>query len=207
MESFLEYRGTLSTPAIDRWGIPNPFVIGLMPYLTPHGVGLADLSFNADAKTLAEMYLNISLRKFNGAIKVFPEKLEISLLNPNWDIAPTLVPLFDSLRSVFQYVGGQTIGAQEITVALHVTHGDVDVDSRMKSLVNTAALGPAKSYGFAAYRDDGYISLERSVRHNAASFIRINRRYIPSLNFAEMAKLLYGDEIAVLGLIGIEGIA
>ncbi len=71
------------------------------------------------------------------------------------------------------------------------------------SLVNREALGEYLFYGVSLYRSDGALVVDKSLRHEGAAFVRLQRRFAGDVPFAEITTHLYQDEVAALRLLGI----
>jgi hypothetical protein len=205
-ESFLEHRQTFSTPWIDRWTITNPFIGVLYSLLRYQGVELTDFGFNKDAANIGETYLNLSVRKLNAAIRVGLETVTYMAANPDWSMAPQLVELFDSIASTLSKFIEQTPSSQQLTLALHVTGGEIDLRQMTSKLVNRELLGDAEFFGISLHQKNGSIVIDRSLRYERAAFIRIQRTFPGAMSFAEIAPQIYDEEVKTLSVIGITGI-
>ncbi len=205
-ESSLEHRQNYATPWIDRWAIPNPFIHVLYPTLHHFGVALSDIGFNKDATNIDEAYLNITVRRLNAAIRVGLESVTYLALNADWNTAPDLVEIYDTVSAKIQDFLQQSPESQIFTLALHVFPGEVNFKEKTAQLVHVDLIGDAGFYGISAYREDGYTMIDKSLRHEGAAFIRLQRRFSGNVKFAEMAPIIYQEEMKALGFIGISGI-
>jgi hypothetical protein len=206
VESFLEYKAFLQEPAIGAWVLPNPFVVALLPIVRLHGSDLTDFGFSTDAKSVGEHYLQVKIRTLGVVLKIFVGYVEVAVTNPDWSMAPKLVPLLDEISGAVQRVAGTSITNHQFTLAFHITHGSTDAELRIRNLVNQELLGPASSYGISVNNADGFFAIEKSVRYEEASFIRVNKKLAGAKTFSEVASHLYEEEVRVLSLIGVEGV-
>jgi hypothetical protein len=209
-ESFLELRQSFSTAWIEKWTIANPFIGLLHPMLRKSGAELSDFGFNKEAANVGETYLNVALKKLNSAVRVGLDQITFVTLNPDWDMAPQLVEVFDGVSSAIQKFVTQVPDSQSLTLSFHVTAGDLDFRKKTSQLVNRELLGDAGDadfYGVSIYHGDyGSTVIDKSLRYERAAFIRMQRRFAGDLSFAEIAPILYEEEVKTLGLIGISGI-
>lgn len=205
-ESFLEHRQNYANPWIDRWVIPNPFIDPLFSLLRNFGVALTDISFNKDATNIDETYLNIAVRNFDAAIRVGLDSVTYLARNPDWSMAPDLVKIFDATSAKVQGFVQQSPISQTLTLSIHVLPGKVNLEQQTRNLVQSDRIGSAHFYGISAYREDGYVVIDKSNRHDGAAFIRLQRKFPGNMKFAEIAPIIYDEEIRSLELIGISGI-
>lgn len=205
-ESFLEHRQTFSSTWIDRWTVSNPFIGVLYSLLRYRGVELSDFGFNKDAANVGETYLNLSLRKLNAAIRVGLETVTYIVANPDWSMAPQLVELFDTVSATLSKFVEQVPASQQFTLAFHVTGGAIDLRQMTSKLVNKELLGDAEFFGISLHQKEGSIVVDKSLRYEKAAFIRIQRTFPGTASFAEIAPLIYEEEVKTLSLIGITGI-
>ena len=205
-ESYVEHRQTFASPWISQWTIPNPFIELLLPVLRGYGVELTDVAFNKEAKNVGETYLNIGIRKLNAAIKIGLDHLTFVAANPDWSMAPQFVELFDGISSrVWRHVAAPP-ASQQITLALHVSLGDASPQEVTSRLINRDVLGDAGFYGISVHRDDCSLVIDKSLRYDAAAFIRVQRTFSGPTAFSDIALQLYDDEKRALELLGIMGI-
>jgi hypothetical protein len=202
-ESFLEYRQVFADPWVDRWITPNPFVVALISLLRPIGVGLSDFSFNKDGANVGETYLNISIANLNAAIRIGLDTVTFTVVNPYWEIAPKLVPVFDQVSESIRAIVGSPATSQQATLAFHVTPGMLDFAKVTTSFLNTAVMGESQFCGISLYRRDEELIIDKSRRHEGAAFVRLQRRFGGDVPFADVASQLYQDEVSALLLLGI----
>jgi hypothetical protein len=205
-ESFLEHRLTFSSPWIDRWLIPNPFVGILFPSLRDSGVELTDFSFNKDASNVGETYLHIAIRKLNAAVKVGLDSVTFMAGNPDWEMAPALVEVFDSISTKISHFLDAKPVSQQMTLAFHVTPGTVDLHGRTANLVNVDVLGNAVFYGISLHQELSSVVIDKSLRYVGAAFVGLQRTFDGGMTFSEIAPLIYEDEVKALNLLGISGV-
>lgn len=205
-ESFIEHRQDYATPWIDQWAFQNPFIHLLYPTLRHFGVALSDIGFNKEAANIDEVYLNISIRRLNATIRVGVGSVTFLAYNPDWNVAPDLVEIFDMVSAKIQGFVQQSPESQMFTLALHVMPGTFSLKEKTAQLVRPDVLGDADFYGISAYREDGYTLIDKSVRHEGAAFIRLQKKFPGNMKFAEIAPIIYQDEMNALQLIGISGI-
>jgi hypothetical protein len=93
-----------------------------------------------------------------------------------------------------------------LTLAFHVTVGDLDPHQKTSLLVNQSLIGEADFCGTSMYRDNGSTVIDKSLRYDRAAFIRIQRKFGGTLSFAEIAPIIHDEEGRTLNLIGITGI-
>lgn len=200
-EAFFEHRQSFADPWIERW--PNPFVAELVPPLRAAGVELTDFSMNKDAANIGELYLNISIRRLNAAVRIGLDTLTFIAANPNWEIAPQLVAIFDRISSQVRNVVGISPKSQEATLAFHVSPGTLDFGKITASLVNGNVVGECLFCGVSLYKSDGALVIDKSLRYEGAAFVRLQRRFAGDALLSDVAAQLYQDEVAALRLLGI----
>lgn len=205
-ESFLEHRQVFDKAWVERWTVPNPFIGAIFPLLQGSGVELADITFNKDAANVGDNYVNFAVTKLNAAIRVGLDHLTFLVGNPDWSMAPQLVELFDAVSERFKGFIGSSPATQKLTLAFHVTAGDMSLREKTSHLVNGGRLGEADFFGISLYRENYSVVIDKSMRHDKAAYIRIQRTFDGQLTFAEIAPQLYEDEANVLALLDITGI-
>src|SRR5258708_11718607 len=94
--------------------------------LRADGVELTDFWFNKDAANFGETYLNVSVRKLNAAIRVGLDSAIFIAANPDWEMAPQLVQVFERASALIRGVLEVGPRIQESTLSLHVTPGTQD---------------------------------------------------------------------------------
>ena len=167
------------------------------------GVELKDCSFNNSAANVGETYLNISIRKFNAAVRIGLDTVTFIAAHPYWAMTPQLVPVFDQLSDKIRRVVGSSPKFQEATIAFHITPGPVDFREITASFVNKEIAGDCLFHGISLHRTDGVLIIDKSLIHEGAAFIRLQRRFPGDTAFAEIAKRLYDDQVGALRLLGI----
>jgi hypothetical protein len=192
---------------VDRWVLPNPFISPVLSVLRPSGVELSDLSLNKDATNLGETYLNVTIRRHNAAARVGLDAVTFIVANPDWEMAPELVPLFDQIAAAICEIVRAKPVSQKATLALHITAGPIDFKVKTARLVNGDLPGDALFCGVSLHRADGALIIDKSLKYPNAAFVRIERTHRGDAVFSDVATTLYDDEIAALGLLGIEGIS
>lgn len=205
-ESFLEHRHTFATPWVDLWKIANPFIGVLFPIVRKWGVALTDFSFNKDATNVGEAYMNVAVRNLNAALRVGLDNVTYIAANPDWTMAPQLVELFDAIASSVGKFVEQAPITQQLTLAFHVTAGDIDLQTASTQLVNRELLGEAEFFGISLHQKNGSIVIDKSLRYENAAFIRLQRNFPGLTTFAEIVPQIYEEEVKTLSLIGITGV-
>ena len=205
-ESFLEHRQTFAAPWVDRWTIANPFIGVLYPALRSWGVELTDFSFNKEATNVGETYMNVAVRRLNAAIRVGLDNVTYFAANPDWSMAPKLVEVFDSVSSRVGKFVEQVPATQQLTLAFHVTAGEIDLKKASASLIQKELLGDAEFFGISLHQKSGSIVIDKSLRYENAAFVRLQRTFPGGMTFAEIAPQVYEEEVKTLSLVGITGV-
>jgi len=205
-ESLLEHRQTFAAPWVDRWTIANPFIGALYPVLRNWGIELTDFSFNKEATNVGESYMNVAVRKLNAAVRVGLDNVTYIAANPDWSMAPQLVEVFDSVASRVGKFIEQAPATQQLTLAFHVTAGEIDLKKTSANLVNHELLGDAEFFGISLHQKGGSIVIDKSLRYENAAFVRLQRTFPGVMRFAEIAPQVYEEEVKALSLIGITGV-
>jgi hypothetical protein len=203
-ESALEHVIEFANHWVDKWTIPNPFVSPFYDGLQKWNVTLADFAFAADTKNASETALIISVSKLRSTIVVGLNKLIFRTANPDWDMAPNLVELFDTSLSILQSTIEVPIKGQECTIVFHVTPGDLDLATKTAALVSKDRIVEAEFYGVSAYSELTSMAMERSLKYQRGLFFRLTRKFDSSSRFADIALALYHDEVAALSMLDIK---
>jgi hypothetical protein len=203
-ESALEHVVQFSSPWVDRWSIPNPFVSLFFEGLRAWDVTLADFAFRQDAKNVSETALNITIQKVRSTITVGLDKLTLYTVNPDWGMAPELVRLFESSVELFRNFVKSSIKSQECTIVFHVTPGSSNLADKTAGLINVERVGRAEFYGLSKYGPQSSLLLERSLKYDGGVFMRLTRKFDSAAKFADVALAMYADEVAALDLIDIK---
>jgi hypothetical protein len=202
-ESFLEHRQSFTSPWIDRWTVPNPFVSALHQLLKELGVEMADFSFNKEASSLGDVFLNIALRKLDAAVKIGLDFVTFSAANPDWAEASRLISTFEQVARVVCGMVEATPASQQSTLALHVRSDTVDVAAATAALVRKDMVGEAAFYGVSLHRSAGTVIIDKSVKYERAAFVRLQRRFVGEDLFPYIAAKLYEDEVFAFRLLGL----
>lgn len=206
VESALELQQFFAKGWLDRWILPNPFVTALFPLLQKVGVELADFAGNKDANNLGETWLNISVRNLNASIRIGLGQVTFSVANPAWEQVPKLLPIIDEVARSIRDIAGDLPSWQQLTLAFHVTPGEVDFRTATSALVNPSAVGEWLFYGVGLYGADNSLVIDKSLRHEGAAFVRLQRKYAGNAALADIAARLFEDEVGALRLLGISAI-
>jgi hypothetical protein len=203
-ESGMEHVVQFSSHWVDRWSIPNPFVSVFFEGLRPWEVTLADFAFRADTKNVSETALIVTVQKLRTTIVVGLDHVTFRTNNPDWDMAPELVKLFDASLELFQFYVKSAIKSQECTIVFHVTPGSSSLAASTANLVNARRIGNAEFYGLSKYTPEASLSLDRSLKYDGGVFFRLTRKFDSAVKFADVALAMYADEVAALGLIDVK---
>jgi hypothetical protein len=206
-ESLFEHKQVFASPWLDQWVIPNPFISVLFETLRRDGVGLADFSFNKEPANFAETYLNVSIRKLNAAVRIGLDAVTYIAANPDWEMVPQLLEIFERVSERIRGVVGGHVESQEATLAFHVTPGPGDFQKSTASLLNPDIAGKALFSGISLHRSDGVLIIDKSLRYDRAAFVRLQCRFPAETQFSEVASRLHEDEISALRLLGVTGVA
>lgn len=166
---------------------------------------MVDFSFNREATSVGDTFLNVAIRRLNAAAKIGLDSVTFSAANPDWGDAPRLVSLFDSVASTVCETVQAAPAFQETTLVLHITSDTVDFRTATASLVNRGTLGEAAFYGITRHRADGSLMIDKSVRYEGGVFVRIQRKSLGEDSFAKIASRIYEDEVSALALLGLTG--
>jgi hypothetical protein len=140
-ESFLEHRQVFAESWVEKWVVPNPFVPVLFATLRMVNVELADFSFNKDAANIGEIYLNISIRKLNAAVRIGLDTVTFIVSNPDWSLAPQLSSVFEAVSERIREILQLKPKSQETTLAFRVTPGTTDFKATTALLLNKNLAG------------------------------------------------------------------
>lgn len=202
-ESFFEHRQSFAKPWVDKWTLPNPFLSALISPLKEIGAELADYTFNKDAVSVGDTYLNIAIRRWNAAVKIGLDSATFSIVNPSWVLTPEMIPPFDRVSDTIREVTGAPPIRQETTLALHLTPGAADFGKISALFVNRPFVGDGLFYGISIHREDTALIIDKSLRYEGAAFIRLQRRFDGDMRFVEIAEHIQEDEITAFGLLGV----
>ena len=202
-ESYFEYKASLSFPMFKAWTPPNALIEGLFPALKKWKVGLSDISWNRNSGSLQDLQLTFNVTDLRAIIKIGLDSLSCVAVNPDWSEAASLVELFSNALEVVCKVGKTDVSVHENSLAMHVRGGDKTLDAITAGFVNEKALGPAQMYGVSIYQQDFSLVLDKSARYENAVFVRIYRKLAVGIDFVQVAKTLYEDEVKALALLGL----
>ncbi|HEY0263630.1 MAG TPA: hypothetical protein VGC07_03820 [Granulicella sp.] len=199
--SFVEYNGYLSRPPLEKWIIPNPFLLAIYPVAARYGSTPKDFSFNGDAKSVGETYLHVGVKSLQIALRIHTERVEIHLANPDWSEVETKIPFCADIRSTVLSVAESELREQEITLGMHLKVDLAKFKTRMRELVSSNLIGEADFYGFNTHSSNKSFVIEKSQRTDSDVFIRITRKHTGNVGFGEMAEILFNDEQSYLQLL------
>lgn len=191
---------------MDIWTIPNPFISPLFAALRTVNVELTDFSFNKDAANVGEVYLNISIRKLSAAVRIGLDSITFIVANPDWEMAPQLVSVFEAVSERIREVRRIKPRLQETTLGFHVTPEGTDFRAATALLVNESLVGDSLFCGVSIHRGDSALIIDKSLRYEGAAFVRLQRRFPGDATFSDVASRIYDDEVAALRLLGITGV-
>jgi len=115
-----------------------------------------------------------------------------------------LSDLFERVSARVQKVIGAHANAQEATLALHVISAEVDFGASTVPLVTPSLSAQANFCGISIYRDDGILTIDKSVKYDRAAFVRLHYRFSGDTSFKEIAGAIYDREVAALRLLGLK---
>jgi hypothetical protein len=203
-EAYFEYRADFSEPMFSAWSLPNEIVKGIFPFLQSYGVGLQDIEWSKDPKSFKELQVTFKVLKLNAVVHVGIDSTTFVAINPDWTEAAALIELFEKLRGRILEIGHTGIERQETALAMHVKPSETPFPELMKQLVNQKILGTAEMYGVSTYNGDSSMVIDKSLRYENSVFIRLHRKFPPSVTVKEIATALYEDEMRALGLLGLQ---
>lgn len=186
------------------WALPNPLVEALYPILKGYGFGLQDIEWARDPKSYQELQVTFRVLKLNAVINVGVDAVSFAAFNPDWNDAPNLAELFQTVRDRILQLAKVSAAAQEIALAMHVQQGDTPFPKIMRNLVNADTLGEAETYGVSTYSSDYSMVIDKSARYDNSVFVRLHRRFSGSATVKDIAAAVYADENRALGLLGLE---
>ncbi len=206
MESALEHRIQFQGHWVDKWIIPNPFIPLLFSALSSTEVALEDFAFRQDAKNVAETALVVTVDKLNTTINLGVDRITFRINNPDWEMAPQIVELFDKIVEAVTSFVSAPIKSQEITLVFHVSPGNLDFGKKTAELVNSRRLGAADFYGISVASAERSLLIEASKKIVGGAFYRLTRTFRHDERFAEIALALHADEVSALRLLDVEGV-
>jgi hypothetical protein len=204
VESYFEYNAKVSNPMFAAWTLPNALVAALFPILKAWDVEPGDISWNKESASFQDLQVTFNVSRLRAIIKVGIESIVCIGVNPDWSEAPALVDLFQVAIGAVCKTGHTEIASHEDALAMHVTPGDKNFREIMAKLVSQNLLGSAQMYGASVYREDSSLVLDKSVRYKDALFVRLHRTLPIGIDFMQVAKILFDDEVRTLRLLGLE---
>lgn len=202
-DAFWELKQTYTSNWVDRWVIPNPFVVPLSRELAQYGVTLADFSFSSEPKNLADASLTISIPSISSAVVLGLDQVLYLAKEPTWQMAPNLVEIFQLISSAVERVAGCVPASQSSSLAFHLLSGELDLGAATQRWVHPDRIGQWDFCGLSLHRQDTSLILDKSLRHSAAAFFKLQRTFAGDVGFADIALQLMKDELAALNLLGI----
>jgi hypothetical protein len=139
-------------------------------------------------------------------VRISLETITFIAANPNWAMVPELVRVFDQTSEIFCGLVNAAPVSQKSTLALHVSPGAVDFREGTSRLISGDLAGEALFCGISVHRTDRTLVIDKSLKHDGAAYIRLERSFSGDSAIADIASSLYEDEVAALHLLGIPGV-
>lgn len=204
IESYFELRQSFEANWADRWeGLSNVLAARTVPILRDYGIVLSDFAFQESPKSLADVGLTISLRPLNAIIRIGLESVTYGASDPSWRESEHLLEIFGLVsKNITDALQAQP-ALQESLLSFHVLPGKLDFSESSKSLVRTDLLGEGEFFGLTRHRKDGSLTIDKSLKYRSAAFVSLRRELHGRATFADVAALIYKDEIEALAFLGI----
>jgi hypothetical protein len=203
-ESLFELTIAFQEPMLKAW-IERPYGIveTLYQALKPWGVTLGNAIWEKDPKTIRDARVAFEIPKASTIVRAGLETLSFTVFNPDWESAPQVLSLFETVTAKVVSFGPVTLSDLRAIIALHVMPGSRPFVETLRTLVDVKALGPADMYGFSIYNRDSSMVLDKSVKYNGGVFVRLERSFPGTTTFKAILAALYADQGKAFGFLGI----
>jgi hypothetical protein len=206
--AFLEYRANFKEPITAVWfGRQQGEIINVIhKALAPWKLGFENISWNQTAKNLGEAHISFAFPAIFSSFLVGVAGVTITVLNPDWSRAQTIMALFQTGLDALTTSVGQGLQGQQLTLGFHVKPGEKPFRETVSQFVNAKALESEKAefYGASVYYNDYSFVIDSSLAFPGGVFIKFIRSFAGEKRFDQMAATLYKDEESVLRLLGLK---
>ncbi len=206
-QAFLEYSAGYSEPAPEKWDA-GELSQALLRSLGQWGLGLENMSVRLSPANMAEVHTRVELFDRKVVIEVGMGQLRLSATDPDWGDADTLIDVVEKTLSSVQPVLGVEIDRNWVTLAFHFSVQGKEPGEFTKMFLNPESElldDPGiRSFGVSVYREDGHFVLDTSAVYPNALFMRISHEFPGDVSFRQIVKIIHGEEIRYLGMLGLE---
>jgi hypothetical protein len=208
-QTFFEYRTNFKEPITVFWsgGRQAEIVDAMHEALASWGVGIENIAWNQGAKNLRELQLTFGVPSLFASIQVGVIGVTMTAINPDWSQAPVLVSMFQAGMDALKGATRQQLQSQQTTLGFHLKPPDKrPFRETIAQFVNAKALGTddAAMFGMSVYYDDRSFVFDASAVIRGGLFVKLVRNFDGEKLFEEIAKMLYSDEEAALGRLGMK---
>ena len=203
-QAFFEYRAVFRKPPLSAWIGKNDLLEPLYSSLREFGLELANAALNT-AGSLEEANATFNLPKLGLSIQVFLAYAKFVALNPDWSRTDQIIAVFDAALRSIRTTTKVEVELQQVTLAMHVTAEGLkpkDVLSAVAEFRPSFRGDDVTGYGVSVYRADSSVTVDASTLFQGGLFIRVERRFLASAAFQDIAKSLYDDERRILDVLG-----
>jgi hypothetical protein len=204
-QSVFEYRANFREPITGFLYGPRQTEIikAVQKALSPWQVGFENITWNRDAKNVAEVQCTFGVPSLVAAVQVGVVGVSISAFNPDWSRMPVLVSMFQAAVQALKDSTSQDFQTQVTTLSFHVKPGASPFKEVVGRFVNKQALGGYDAmYGVSVYAGDHVFVIDASSIVQSGVFIKLIRNFTNDKQFEDMARTLYSDEVTTLQLLG-----
>ncbi len=202
-DAYFQLKQSYASNWAERWIIPNPLIAPLTGELKRYGVSLNDFAFANEAKTLGEVSLTIAIPSITSAVVVGLDQVLYLAKEPTWQTAPKIVEIFQLISDIIGKVMQCTLASQTSELEFHIVSRGPDFEAATRQWVDLDKVGNWSFCGLSLHKEDASLTLDKSVRHPDAVYLKLQRRFGSDVGIADIALQVLQDEREALKLLGI----
>jgi hypothetical protein len=206
-QAFFEYRAAFNEPITRFWyGGEAELISTMLKALSPWRLGLENISWNEDEKSLADERLTFAVPSLFASIQLGISGVTTTAANPDWSKVAQYISLFQTAAETAKAAAGRQFDSQQTTLAFHVLPTTKPFREKLVRFVDTKKLGAegARMFGVSAYSTDFSFVIDGSTLFPDGVFIRLTRVFPPGSGFEEMAGTMFKDEERILHLLDLK---
>lgn len=201
---FFEYHADFKEPIFETWFGKDAPTAGMYKVLTPWGVDLSKVSYNATPKNLQEIQVSFATTKPPAIVNLGLGGMSFIVRDADWAQATELLSLLEAVRNHLKTTIPIEFNSQKTILGFHVKPGPKPFREVLQRFVNAKAIGGenAASFGVAAYGADYTILMDNSLAIPNGLFVKITRVFSVEMPLNEIASILWKDEEGTLLQLG-----
>jgi hypothetical protein len=205
---FFAYRLFFQDPLFDLDELDNVASKAAFLAFRPWNISLENVTFKEDAANLAEEATTFSFLNGKITFSITPGGCSIGVTDANWSDTELVANIVAAGTQAVLKAIGATVDKQLGSILMHLIPGTgttLDITSKIVRFDAPNIVGaPVQTLGFAVHRDDLLWVVDKSAHFQNGLFVRLDRWFLASDSFEQIAIQLNDDESKLLDMLGLE---